>query len=74
MPEISLHVRALNRPALRVYTRLGLRKGALEFPGWYDWHGGYHLVGATAEVGAMATASTESSSLTRVLPSKFLRY
>ena len=33
---LSLHVRACNHPATKLYLSLGLRRGEWEFPGWYD--------------------------------------
>ena len=39
-------VRAANRPAISLYqSSLGLLEiiGELEFPEWFDWHGGYTL-------------------------------
>ena len=47
---LSLHVRALNKPALRLYAKLGLTAGENEFPPWYDWHGGFHLEGPISTI------------------------
>ena len=55
VPTISLHVRAANRPAIRLYAgSLGMEMGDNEFPPWYDWHGGYHLEASSAEIAAKA--------------------
>ena len=55
-PEISLHVRACNYPAIALYTSLGFGCGELEFPPWYDWHGGYHM---SAKAAAVAAAGSQ---------------
>jgi ribosomal protein S18 acetylase RimI-like enzyme len=52
--SISLHVRALNRPAIQLYTSLGLVAGDNEFPPWYDYHGGERLPPATADAATRA--------------------
>ena len=51
---ISLHCRACNHPALRLYTSLGFKLGELEFPNWYSWHGGHFLEGSVQLVAARA--------------------
>lgn len=56
--ELSLHVRACNRPALRLYKSLGLTQGEWEFPPWYDYHGGFHLEGRAAEIAERAAAGS----------------
>jgi len=50
--EIGLHVRACNIPAINLYKKLGFSLGENEFPGWYDWHGGYAMQASSAEVAA----------------------
>jgi ribosomal protein S18 acetylase RimI-like enzyme len=60
--ELNLHVRACNHPAIKLYESLGLRKGDLEFPGWYDWHGGHHMVGKAKDIAALASAAALASS------------
>lgn len=55
--ELSLHVRACNYPAIRLYESLGLTRGELEFPSWYDWHGGFHMAGNAKAVAAHARSS-----------------
>ena len=49
-PQLCLHVRAANRPAICLYTMLGFELGELEFPSWFDWHGGYELQANCADV------------------------
>ena len=29
-------------------------KGEIEFPGWYDWHGGMHMSGHAATIAEMS--------------------
>jgi ribosomal protein S18 acetylase RimI-like enzyme len=48
--RLTLHVRAANRPATSLYRSLGLEIGELEFPHWFDWHGGYELEASCEEV------------------------
>ena len=53
---ISLHVRAANRPAISLYQSLGLKVGELEFPEWFDWHGGHTLEASCEEIIAKVQA------------------
>uniref|UniRef100_A0A7S0A037 N-acetyltransferase domain-containing protein n=1 Tax=Pyrodinium bahamense TaxID=73915 RepID=A0A7S0A037_9DINO len=50
VPELSLHVRAANYPAIRLYKSLGLEVGDNVYPPWYDWHGGYLFCGSSKQL------------------------
>jgi len=58
--ELSLHVRAVNHPAIMLYKSLGLEFGPNEYPPWYTWHGGYHLHGRSKEIATRGNASKDA--------------
>ena len=61
---ISLHVRAANLPARRLYSALGFAEGDNEYPSWYDWHGGFHLEAESALVAAHSRGGSLNSGAT----------
>lgn len=60
---LSLDVRACNLPAMGLYKSLGFEVTSRRFPGFYDWHGGYHMEAATATVAAQLSADIDISAL-----------
>jgi ribosomal protein S18 acetylase RimI-like enzyme len=62
---LSLDVRACNLPAIALYTKLGFKKSEKHYPPFYDWHGGYSMNAAAAEVAKQMPAGFDTSALER---------
>ena len=59
--SVELDVRKCN-PAVGAYQRAGFTVEYRSFPGWYDWHGGYHMVAPAATLAANLRAMPNVSS------------
>ena len=42
----------MNAPVIALYKKAGFEISELQFPGWYDWNGGYECEADTAIVAA----------------------
>jgi ribosomal protein S18 acetylase RimI-like enzyme len=60
---LSLDVRALNLPAIALYTKLGFKKAQKSYPPFYDWHGGYSMTASAVDVAKKMPTGFDTSAL-----------